>query len=121
MLLRELLGIDLPIVQAPMAGVQGAALAAAVTNAGGLGSLPCALLDLDALRDELTTLRAHATGPFNVNFFCHSPPVFDDSRDAAWRAALAPYYAELGIDPRDITAGPGRRSFDADVADVVEP
>ena len=104
-----------------MAGAQGAALAAAVTNAGGLGSLPCALLDLDALRDELTTLRALATGPFNVNFFCHSPPVFDERRDAAWRAALAPYYAELGIDPRDITAGPGRRSFDADVADVVEP
>ena len=121
MSLRELLGIDLPIIQAPMAGAQGATLAAAVTNAGGLGSLPCALLDLGALRDELTTLRARADGPFNVNFFCHAPPAFDERRDAAWRAALAPYYAELAIDPRDIAAGPGRRPFDADVADVVEP
>ena len=121
MTLRGLLGIDLPIVQAPMAGVQGAALAAAVSNAGGLGSLPCALLDLDALRDELIVLRARATGPFNVNFFCHSPPTFDERRDTAWRAALAPYYAELGLDPRDVAADPGRKPFDDDVADVVEP
>jgi nitronate monooxygenase len=121
MLLRDLLGIDLPVVQAPMAGVQGSALAAAVSDAGGLGSLPCALLGLDALRDELTTLRLATSGPVNVNFFCHSPPTVDAGRDAAWRAALAPYYAELGLDPRDIASGPGRSPFDHDVADVVEP
>ena len=121
MLLSDLLGIDLPIIQAPMAGVQGATLAAAVTDAGGLGSLPCALLGPDALRDELTTLRLATSGPFNVNFFCHAQPTLDERRDAAWRAALAPYYAELGLDPRDVAAGPGRKPFDDDVADVVEP
>lgn len=121
MSLRELLGIDLPIIQAPMGGVQDVALAAATTGAGGLGSLPCALLALDALRDELTALRAQASGPFNVNFFCHSAPTFDDRREAAWRAALAPYYAELGLDPRDVPSDPGRIPFDDDAADVVEP
>ena len=117
----DLLGIELPIVQAPMAGAQGAALAAAVANAGGLGSLPCALFGLDALRDELEALRALTSRPVNVNFFCHTPPTVDERRAAAWRAALAPYYAELGIDARDIVSGPGRSPFDDDVADVVEP
>ena len=118
---RDLFGVDLPVIQAPMAGVQGTALAAAVSAAGGLGSLPCALLGHDALRDELTALRAVTRGPFNVNFFCHAVPAFDERRDAAWRAALAPYYAELGLDPSDVPAGPGRLPFDDDVADVVAP
>jgi len=117
----DLLGVDLPLIQAPMAGVQGTALAASVTAAGGLGSLPCALLGHDALRAELTALRTAARGPFNVNFFCHDVPTFDERRDGAWRAALAPYYAELGLDPNDGPAGPGRLPFDDDVADVVEP
>jgi nitronate monooxygenase len=56
-----------------MAGVQGSALAIAVSNAGGLGSLPCALLSLDALRKELTAIREHTSKPYNVNFFCHIP------------------------------------------------
>lgn len=72
MILQELFGIELPIIQAPMAGVQGAALAVAVSNAGGLGSLPCATLSLDAMRSELATIRAQTSKPFNVNFFCHT-------------------------------------------------
>ena len=119
--LRYLLDISLPIIQAPMAGVQGAALAAATTNAGGLGSLPCALLNPESLRDELMALTRQTSGPFQVNFFCHSPPAVDEHRDATWRAALAPYFAEFGIDPRDIPTGPGRLPFDDNVADVVEP
>jgi nitronate monooxygenase len=118
--LQDLLGIRLPIIQAPMAGAQGSALAVAVTNAGGLGSLPCALLSLTALRDELATLRREARGPVNFNFFCHTPPVADDVREGKWRALLAPYFTELGLDPRDIPAGPGRLPFDADVADVLD-
>jgi nitronate monooxygenase len=118
---RHLLDIPLPIIQAPMAGVQGAALAAATTNAGGLGSLPCALLNPEALRDELTALTTQTSGRFQVNFFCHSPPAVDEPREATWRAALAPYFAEFGIDPRDIPIGPGRLPFDDNVADVVEP
>ena len=98
MILQKLLGIELPIIQAPMAGVQGSALAVAVSNAGGLGSLPCALLDADAMRKELAAIRAATPKPFNVNFFCHAPPEPDAEREAAWRATLAPYFAELGID-----------------------
>lgn len=83
MILQELFGIELPIIQAPMAGVQGAALAVAVSNAGGLGSLPCATLSLDAMRSELATIRAQTSKPLNVNFFCHTPPVADTAHEAA--------------------------------------
>lgn len=119
MTLQELFGIELPIIQAPMAGVQGSALAVAVSNAGGLGSLPCAMLSLDAMRDELTAIRARTDRPFNVNFFCHAPPAVSAEREAGWRAALAPYYQELGIDSSSFTPGPGRAPFNSEAADVV--
>lgn len=119
MTIRQLLGIELPIIQAPMAGVQGSALAVAVSNAGGLGSVPCALLTPDGMRAELASMKARTEKPFNVNFFCHTPPPPEPERDAAWRAALAPYYDELGIDPETIPAGPGRAPFNSDVADVL--
>src|SRR5688572_24229779 len=121
MTLQQLLGISLPIIQAPMAGVQGSALAVAVSNAGGLGSLPCAMLTPDAMREELAAIRAQTTNPFNVNFFCHAPPRPDAEREAAWRAALSPYFAELGVDPNAIPpAGPARAPFGSDAADVLE-
>ncbi len=118
MTLAALLGTELPIIQAPMAGVQGAALAIAVSRAGGLGSLPCAMLSAEALRTELATIAA-AAGPLNVNFFCHAPPEPDPGRERAWRAALAPYYAEHAIDPDAVPAGPLRVPFDAAMADVL--
>lgn len=121
MTLQQLLGIELPIVQAPMAGVQDHWLAVAVCNAGGLGSLPCAMLSHDQLRAELTALSAQTTRPYNVNFFCHVQPEPDPAREAAWRDVLAPYYAEYGIDPDTIPAGPGRAPFSHAIADVVEP
>jgi len=119
MTLQQLLGIRLPIIQAPMAGVQGSALAIAVCNAGGLGSLPCAMLAPDAMRKELAAIRAQTDAPFNVNFFCHAQPAADTAREARWRAALAPYYAEFGIDPAGIAAGPGRLPFSQEAADVL--
>jgi nitronate monooxygenase len=119
--LQALLGIDLPIIQAPMAGVQGSALALAVSNAGGLGSLPCAMLSLEAMREELSALQAGTSRPFNVNFFCHAPPAPSAEREAAWRVALAPYYAQYGIDASKIPPGPGRAPFSAEAADVLEP
>lgn len=119
MSLTTLLGTDLPILQAPMAGVQGSALTVAVSNAGGLGALPCAMLGPDALRQELAAIRAQTDRPFNVNFFCHTPPAPDAAREAAWRATLAPAYAEFGIDPATISAGPGRRPFDAETAELL--
>jgi nitronate monooxygenase len=119
MTLQQLLGIDLPIIQAPMAGVQGSALAIAVCNAGGLGSLPCAMLAVDAMRKELAAIRAQTTKPFNVNFFCHTQPEPSAPREAGWRAALAPYFAELGVDAGAIAAGPGRLPFSAEAADAL--
>src|SRR5437867_5041689 len=119
MILQDLLGIERPIIQAPMAGVQGSALAVAVSNAGGLGSLPCALLGVDAMRTELALLKAKSSKPFNVNFFCHSPPMPSAERDAAWRAALSPYYKEFGLAADNISAGPGRMPFIAEAADAL--
>jgi nitronate monooxygenase len=119
MRLEHLLGIDLPIIQAPMAGVQASAMCIAVSNAGGLGSLPCALLSLDKMRDELIAIRAQTTKPFNVNFFCHTPPAPDPARDARWRARLAPYFRELGVDVSDIPTGAARMPFSHDAADVI--
>ena len=118
--LRKLLDIELPIIQAPMAGVQGSALAVAVTNAGGLGSLPCAMLSADELRKELTAIREHTDRPFNVNFFCHSPPTLDPGCEAAWRATLAPYYKELGLDANAVVQGRSREPFNVEAADVLE-
>lgn len=119
MILQQLLGISLPIVQAPMAGAQGSALAVAVSHAGGLGSLPCALLGPEAMRQELAAIRAQTTKPYNVNFFCHAPPEPSREREAAWCAALAPYFTEFGIDPAAIPAGPGRLPFDHEAAEVL--
>lgn len=116
---QSLFGIEVPIIQAPMAGVQGSALAIAVSNAGGLGSLPCAMLGVDAIRSELAAIRAATTKPVNVNFFCHAPPTASAEREAAWRSALAPYYRELGLDMSAIAAGPGRAPFSVEAADVI--
>ena len=120
MTLQRLLGIELPIIQAPMAGVQGSDLAVAVCKAGGLGSLPCAMLSIDAMRDELAAITARTHNAFNVNFFCHAPPVPSAEREAAWRAALTSYYAEFGIDAASIPVGPGRSPFSAEAADALE-
>lgn len=118
--MQDLLGISLPIIQAPMAGVQGSALAIAVSNAGGLGSLPCAMLAPDAMRQEIAAIRAQTDRPFNVNFFCHAQPESSSQRDAAWRDALAPYFRELGLDPEAPVSGAPRRPFDAEAADILE-
>ncbi|MEO8385808.1 MAG: DUF561 domain-containing protein [Betaproteobacteria bacterium] len=120
MKLKQLLGIELPIIQAPMAGVQLSALTIAVSNAGGLGSLPCAMLSLEAMRTELNLIRAQTTKPFNVNFFCHVPPTPSSEREAAWRAALLPYYKEYGIDATAIPVGAGRSPFTEEAASLLE-
>ena len=119
--LSALLGTDIPLIQAPMAGVQGSALALAVSNAGALGSLPAAMLTPEQLRNELQALRVGTGRPFNVNFFCHTPPVPDPAREAAWRAALAPLYAEAGLDISTVPTGAGRVPFSAEVAVLIEP
>jgi nitronate monooxygenase len=95
----DLFGIDLPILQAPMAGTSTPEMAVAVSEAGGLGALACAQLSVEQTRKDLATIRQGTRRPVNVNFFCHAPPVPEPARIAAWRALLAPYYRELGLDP----------------------
>ena len=120
MRLNQFLGIELPIIQAPMAGAHGVALAVAVSNAGGLGSLPCAMLTPDAMREQLAAIKAGTSKPVNVNFFCHVRPTPDPEREALWRATLSPFYRKYGIDPERIPAGPGRTPFSAEAADVLD-
>jgi nitronate monooxygenase len=119
--LQEFFGIELSLIQAPMAGFQGSELAIEVCNAGGLGSLPCALLSLEAMRSELTAIRAKTDKPFNVNFFCHETPAADAGREAAWRTLLQPFFKELAVDPGDAPAAPSRTPFSAAAADMLEP
>ncbi|WP_127805792.1 nitronate monooxygenase [Hydrogenophaga sp. NH-16] len=119
--LAQRLNVDRLLLQAPMAGSQGSALALAVCQAGGIGALPAALLTPEALVQELTTLSQGTSRPWNVNFFCHTPPAPDAAREARWREALAPFYAEAGLDIAAVPAGAGRVPFSHAVADLVEP
>ena len=116
----ELLQIELPILQAPMAGAQLSEMAIAVSQAGGLGALPCGTLSPDAARAELRKIREATDRPFQVNFFCHLDPPADPAREAAWRARLAPYYAELGLHPDSQPAAARRVPFDSAMCEVVE-
>ncbi|HEX6690487.1 MAG TPA: nitronate monooxygenase [Burkholderiales bacterium] len=118
--IARLLGTELPVIQAPMAGSQVGALTIAVSNAGGLGSLPCAMLSLDAMRGELEKIKAGTGKPYNVNFFCHTPPAPSAEREQAWRTALSPYFREYGIDPTNIAPGAMRAPFTAEAAEVLE-
>ncbi len=117
---EEFLGTELPLIQAPMAGVQDSALALAVSSAGGLGSLPCAMLDTETLRAELAAMRSATDRPINVNFFCHKAPKPDPERECRWRKLLEPYLDEYGISIEDIPAGPARVPFGHEMADVLE-
>src|SRR5258705_3117628 len=102
-----------------MAGVQDSRLAVAVSNAGGLGSEPCAMLSPDAMRNELAYITAHTTRPYNVNFFCHTPPTPNAERETGWRAVLAPYYREFGLDLAASPSGVVRAPFSTIAADVL--
>lgn len=103
-----------------MAGVQTHALCIAVSNAGGLGSLPCAQLTADQLFIELQEVQQGTSRPYNLNFFCHTPPEFDKHRNLAWKNALDPFYREFGLDPEEFPVGQGRTPFNAELADVLE-
>lgn len=112
-----LTGARLPLVQAPMANFAGSSLAIAALKAGAIGSLACAVLSPDQVAAEVAAIRAAATGPINVNFFCHTlGPQPDES---AWHAALAPFYQAEGVAPP--TQPPVlRKPFDAAMAEVIE-
>src|SRR5215831_3555074 len=118
--LIDLFDIDIPIIQAPMAGAQTSAMAIAVSQAGGLGSLPCALLSTDQMRRELDAVRSGTAAPVNLNFFCHRPPAPDSARVDSWRQRLAPYYTELGLDPSAPVNAASRAPFDETMCALVE-
>jgi nitronate monooxygenase len=103
-----------------MAGSMDADLAAEVSAAGGLGSLPAGLLSRDALREQFTKFRARSDKPVNLNFFCHTPPELSNAREARWRDRLAPYYRELGIDPAASVPSSNRAPFDTAFCGLVE-
>ncbi len=118
--LLQKLGIALPIIQAPMAGSDSVELCVAVSNAGGLGSLACALLTADGVRQAVERIRAGTEKPFNLNFFCHAIEADNAEREQAWRMLLQPYYAEEGL-AADATAPFALRlPFDDDVCDAIE-
>jgi nitronate monooxygenase len=116
----DLFGIELPILQAPMAGAVLADMAIAVAEAGGLGALPAALLDAEGFRSQLGIIRQRTSKPINVNFFCHHPPQPDPARETAWKNRLAPYYLELGLDPEMPTPAGQRAPFDDAFCALVE-
>jgi len=113
------LGIDLPLIQAPMAGVQDEALAMAVASAGGLGSLPCAMLEPARLEAALRAF-APLQQPINLNFFCHAMTAPDAAEGQRWHDALMPYYAEYGIEPPAPSTVGARRPLDAATVDLLE-
>jgi nitronate monooxygenase len=119
--LTSRLGVEALLLQAPMAGAQDARLALAVCAAGGIGSLPGAMLTPEALAQQLRLLATGTDRPWNVNFFCHTPPTPDPARETAWRQALAPYYAEAGLAPDTTAPAVTRAPFSHAIADVVEP
>ena len=99
MALTDLLGIDLPLVQAPMAGVSSPALAAAVSEAGALGSIGVGATDAVGARAMIAAVRERTRRPFNVNLFCHRPAKADPTREAAWIERLRPAFAAIGGEP----------------------
>ncbi|MBK5008947.1 nitronate monooxygenase [Pseudomonas sp. S60] len=117
----DLLGIEVPILQAPMAGATGSAMAIAVAEAGGLGALPCAMLTGEQVRQEVSTFRQACPGrPLNLNFFCHTPPAPDAAAGQRWKQALEPYYRELGADFDAPTPVSNRAPFDEQSCQLVE-
>ncbi|MBY5371730.1 nitronate monooxygenase family protein (plasmid) [Rhizobium sp. WSM1274] len=116
----DLFGIELPIIQAPMAGATTVDMVVASAKAGGLGSLPSAQLNAEGLRQALTEIRTATKSPVNVNFFSHVPPPGDPAAQMRWRALLAPYFVEVGLDPAAPIAAAGRAPFDSSFCTVVE-
>lgn len=116
----DLLGLGLPILQAPMAGPVESEMVIAVSEAGGLGGLPCALMTPEKARTELGVIRQRTSRPINVNFFCHKQPEDDAVREAAWKKRLEPYYLELGLDPAKPAPRSARAPFDEEFCEIVE-
>lgn len=97
--LLNLLNIELPILQAPMAGVSSPAMAAAVSEAGGLGAIGVGAAGVDGARQMIEEIRARSARPFNVNVFAHQPAQADVGRERAWIERLRPRFEEFNASP----------------------
>ncbi len=117
--LAERLGLDHPIIQAPMAGSTNAEIVVAVSRAGGLGSLGCAAFSPEETRAQVEAVREGTSRPFNLNFFCHAAPGRASDRQDRWLARLDRYYAELGVDRSEAGRGGGRAAFDEEACELV--
>ena len=117
--LINLFDIELPIIQAPMAGSALSDMVVAVSKAGGLGSLACALLSVEQARRELEIIRRKTSRPINVNFFCHQQPRDDPARETSWRRCLDAYYIQLGLEHGATVLSSSRAPFDDKSCDLV--
>jgi nitronate monooxygenase len=115
----KLSGIELPIIQAPMAGSALSDMVVAVSEAGGLGSLACALLSVENARKELEIIRQKTSRPINANFFCHQPPPEDHAREINWRQRLDAYYIELDAETNTSIPSSARATIDEKMCDLV--
>jgi nitronate monooxygenase len=116
----DLFKTEFPILLAPMAGIMDQELAIAVAQGGGLASLPCAMISADKAREQVGILRQRVSAPVNLNYFCHTPVDADPAREAGWKRRLAPYYAELGLDPAAPVNAANRAPFDEAMCALVE-
>lgn len=117
--IADMLGVELPVIQAPMAGSQNYELAVAVTKAGGLGSIPCGMLSPDQVVAEIQNFTKHSSSTYNLNFFCHQMPDVTERALEGWQKKLSPYFKELGIEP-SIDLGGLRKPFSHEMADAIE-
>lgn len=118
---EQALGIALPVIQAPMAGLQDAAMAIAVSEAGGLGSLPSARFDAQGLAAQLERLQHGTSKPYNLNFFCHQAPAATPEQEALWLQTLSPYFETWGVDASAIRLAAARQPFNLELAEVAAP
>jgi len=118
--LLDLFKIDVPILQAPMAGVQDVDVMIGAAEGGALASLPCAMIPADKAREQVNIFRQRISAPVNLNFFCHTPTEADAAQEATWRKRLTPYFKELGLDPDMTVNAANRAPFDAQMCELVE-
>ncbi|MBV9405522.1 MAG: nitronate monooxygenase, partial [Acidobacteriaceae bacterium] len=118
--LLDLLKIEIPIIQAPMAGADSVTLARSVSSTGALGSLACALLGAGAVREAIGALRHEMRRPFNLNFFCHTMELPERAVIEKWKSFLKPHYKRLGLDINTVTESRLRQPFDEEMCAVVE-
>jgi nitronate monooxygenase len=118
--LLDLFKIGVPILQAPMAGVQDVDVMIGAAQGGALAALPCAMISTGKAREQINIFRQRISAPVNLNFFCHKPADADPAQEANWRSRLAPYFKELGLDPNAQISAANRTPFDEDACALVE-